>query len=64
MADRYFSVVKGEHLPSMVTEGAATSSEAIELRVTYTDLDNRAQVLAGLEAIKGYIATVDTWPPA
>lgn len=33
MADRFYSVVKGESRAFQVTEGAATSSEAFELRI-------------------------------
>lgn len=63
MADRYYSVVLGESFPSQVTEGSSTSSEAIELRVTYTTtgLDKQGVIL-GLEALKAYIIQ-DAWPP-
>lgn len=63
MADRYYSVVLGEQTPSFVTEGSSTSSEAIELRVTYTTTGmDKTEVLMGLEAIKQYIIQ-DAWPP-
>lgn len=64
MADRFYSVVMGEQTPALVTEGGSTSSEAIELRVTYTTtgLDKRL-TLMGLEAIREYILQ-DAWPPA
>lgn len=63
MADRFFSVDLGEQAPSTVTEGASTSSEAIELRVTYTatGVDKRT-VLIALETLRNYILQ-DTWPP-
>lgn len=63
MADRFYSVVLGEQTPSLVTEGTSTSSEAIELRVTYdaTGMDKQ-EVLLGLKAIEQYILQ-DAWPP-
>jgi hypothetical protein len=64
MTDRFYSVALGDKTPSAVTEGAATSSEAIELRVEYdaTGVDKRS-VLVGLDIIKARILQ-DTWPPA
>ena len=64
MADRFYSVVLGEHLPSQVTEGAATSSEAIELRVSDTAYANKTAVINGLEALKNYLQTKETSPIA
>lgn len=63
MTDRFYSVVLGEHTASQVTEGAATSSEAIELRVEFdaSGIDKQA-VLLGLDAIAQYILR-DEWPP-
>lgn len=63
MTDRFYSVVLGEHTPSLVTEGASTSSEAIELRVEFdaTGMDKNS-VLRGIDAIKHYILE-DAWPP-
>lgn len=55
MADRYYSVVKGEHSPSQVTEGASTSSEAIELRVNDSVYANKIDVILALEAIRLYL---------
>mgnify|MGYP003473793251 CR=1 FL=1 len=50
MADKFFSVIKGEHFPVQVTEGASTSAEAIELRVNDTIYANKMEVLLGLRA--------------
>lgn len=64
MADRFYSVVKGESLPSQVTEGSSTSSEAIELRVSDSVYADRHAVIIGLRAILGYLETVETTPIA
>lgn len=64
MADRFYSVIKGEHLPSQVTEGSSTSSEAIELRVSDTIYANKIDVILGLKAIMGYLETRETSPIA
>lgn len=63
MADRFWSVDLGENIASAVTEGSSTSSEAIELRCTYTTtgVDKRT-VLVALESIRNYILQ-DAWPP-
>lgn len=64
MADRFYSVVKGEHFPSQVTEGASTSSEAIELRVSDTVYSDKLAVILGLKAIIAYLETKETNPIA
>lgn len=64
MADRFYSVVKGEHFPSQVTEGSSTSSEAIELRVNDTVYTNKIDVILALKAIQGYLETRETSPIA
>lgn len=64
MADRFYSVVKGEHVPHLVTEGSSTSSEAIELRVADSIYANKLDVLLGLEALKSYLQTKETSPIA
>lgn len=64
MADRFYSVVIGEQFPDQVTEGSATSSEAVELRVSDAAYADKAAVLRGLEAIKNYILTRETQPIA
>lgn len=64
MADRFYSVIKGEQLPSLVTEGAATSSEAIELRVNDSIYATKLDVILGLRAIIAYLETTETSPIA
>ena len=64
MADRFYSVVKGEQMASMVTEGASTSGEAIELRVSDTIYANKLDVILGLEAILNHLRTKETSPIA
>lgn len=64
MADRFYSVILGEHLPSQVTEGSSTSSEAIELRVADSIYANKLDVILGLKAIQGYLETIETSPIA
>lgn len=62
MADRFYSVVVGEHLPSQVTEGSSTSSEAIELRVNDSAYTNKIAVILGLRAILMYLETKENNP--
>lgn len=62
MADRFYSVVVGEHFPHQVTEGASTSSEAVELRVSDTAYSNKIAVILGLKAILGYLETKENNP--
>lgn len=64
MADRFYSVVRGEQIPSQVTEGAATSGETIELRVNDTVYANKLDVILGVEAILKYLRTKETTPIA
>lgn len=64
MADRFYSVVRGEQLPVQVTEGAATSSEAIELRINDTVYGNKIDVLLGVRALLNYLETRETTPIA
>ncbi len=64
MADRFYSVVKGEQMTNLVTEGSSTSSEAIELRINDSVYSSKMEVLLGLEAIKNYLMTVETDPIA
>ena len=64
MADRYYSVIKGEHLPHQVTEGASTSSEAIELRVNDSIYANKLDVIHGVRALLHYLQTRETSPIA
>lgn len=64
MADRFYSIILGEQMPSQVTEGSSTSSEEVELRVSDTIYADKKAVLMGLEAIKYYIITKETTPIA
>ena len=64
MADKFYSVVLGEHRPSQVTEGGSTSSEAIELRVSDSIYGNKRAVRLGIKAILNYIIKKETNPIA
>lgn len=64
MADRFYSVIKGEQLPHQVTEGASTSSEAIELRVADTIYTTKLDVILGVKALLNYLETTETSPIA
>lgn len=64
MADKFYSVVKGEQMTHLVTEGASTSSEAIELRVNDSIYANKLDVILGLEAIVNYLKATETSPIA
>lgn len=64
MADRFYSVVLGEQRVDQVTEGASTSSEAIELRVNDSVYTNKLQVLHAIDALRRFIQTRETSPIA
>jgi hypothetical protein len=64
MADRFYSCIVGDQLTHQVTEGAATSGEAIELRIADTAYSNKMQVIEALNAIKHYLMTTETDPIA
>lgn len=64
MADRFYSVVLGEHLPSLVTEDSSTTTEAIELRVSDSIYTKKMDVLLGVRAILHYLETKETSPIA
>jgi len=64
MADRFYSVVRGEQLPVQVTEGAASSAEAIELRVNDSVYSNKLDVILGVRALLAYLETRETNPIA
>lgn len=64
MADKFLSVVKGEQLASMVTEGSSTSGEAIELRINDSVYANKLDVILGLRAILNYLEGTETSPIA
>ena len=63
MADRFYSVSKGEHLPELVTEGGSTSGEAIELRVNDSVYTSKLDVILGLTAILNYLKTTRETSP-
>jgi hypothetical protein len=64
MADRFYSVILGEHTPDKVTEGSSTSSEAIELRVSDSIYTTKMNVILGLKAIEQYLQVKETSPIA
>ena len=64
MADRFYSIILGEGLASQVTEGASTSSEAVELRVSDTIWASKKEVILGVNAIRDYLITKETRPIA
>ena len=64
MADRFYSVILGEGLAHQVTEGASTSGEAIELRVSDSIYAKKLAVIIGVEAIEQYLSTTETTPIA
>ena len=64
MADRFYSVILGEHLPEQVTEGSSTSSEAIELRVADSIYASKIDVILGVKALLAYLETTETSPVA
>ena len=64
MADRFYSVIKGEHFPYQVTEGSSTSSEAVELRVADSIYTNKMDVILMIEAVRNYLRLKETSPIA
>ena len=64
MADRFYSVILGEHFPDKVTEDATTSSEAVELRVSDTIYATKMNVLLALKAIESYLQLTEKSPIA
>jgi hypothetical protein len=64
MADRFYSIILGEQLPSQVTEGSSTSSEAVELRVSDSIYASKKAVILGVEAIKQFLIHRETTPIA
>ena len=64
MADKFYSVIKGEQLAHMVTEGSSTSGEAIELRVNDSIYATKLDVILGLKAIQQYLEGTETSPIA
>jgi hypothetical protein len=64
MADRFYSVILGEHGVHQVTEGASTSSEAVELRVSDSVYTTKMNVILMIEAIRNYVRMKETSPIA
>lgn len=64
MADRFYSLTKGESSTWQVTEGAATSGEAIELRVNDSIYANKLDVILGVQVLEDYLNTTETSPIA
>ena len=64
MADRFYGVSRGQQIPSLVLEGAATTGRVIELRVNDTVYAKCLDVILGLEAILKYLQTKETTPIA
>jgi hypothetical protein len=64
VADKFYSVIKGEHTPNLVTEGGSTSSEAIELRVNDSIYADKLAVILGVENLLNYLKTRETNPIA
>ena len=60
MADSFYSAVKGDGLePANVTFGAATSGEAMELRVLNGAGITKVDLLMALKAFQAYIVLAD-----
>ena len=62
MADYFFAASVGAGLASDVVRAASTESTTIELRVTYTSVPNKIDVLKAIEAIE-YNIQQGIWPP-
>ena len=65
MADRFYSVVLGEHLPVKVGEASSTSGEVIELRINDAAYGyGKAQIDHAINALRMYVLTKETNPIA
>lgn len=64
MADRFYSLTKGENSTYEVTEGSSTSGEAVELRVNDSIYANKLDVILLLEVLEDYLKTTETSPIA
>lgn len=64
MADRFYSLVKGENSTWQVTEGSSTSSEAVELRVNDSIYTTKLDVLLLVGVLQDYLNTTETSPIA
>ena len=65
MADRFYSVILGDQMPYQVTEGAASSGEAIEVRVSDAAYAYGKPVIHNaMTTIQAYFDTKETTPIA
>lgn len=64
MADKFYSLIKGEHSTYQVTEGASTSGEAFELRVNDSLYTDKLDVILLLKVLEDYFKTTETSPIA
>lgn len=62
MADRFYGAAVGANLPNNVTEAAATTGAAIELRVNDSAYADRRAVIIALRAIERYLEAVEKTP--
>lgn len=64
MADKFYSLSKGEQSEWQVTEGSSTSGEAIELRVNDSVFADRLDVILAIEVLEYYLQSKETTPIA
>jgi len=64
MADKFYSLIKGESNAWQVTEGASTSGEAVELRVNDSIYTTKLDVILLVEVLEDYLKTKETSPIA
>jgi len=63
MAERFYGIDRGEQGVRNVTEGSATATTDVEVRVDLAADMQKMEVLLALDVIKEAIIQ-DTWPPA
>lgn len=64
MADKFYSLSKGEQMEWQVTEGSSTSGEAIELRVNDSIFSDKLEVQLAIEVLENYFVCKETNPIA
>ena len=65
MADRFYSLAHGDQGPEAVTEGASTSSEAVELRINDSAYSLGSAVIDNMiETLQNYVRSKETNPIA
>lgn len=65
MADRFYSVALGDQSPDQVTEGASTSGEVIELRISDSAYGYGSAVIDNaITTLQNYLRTNETNPIA